>query len=173
MNDRLRRARLLPACVEILLAVGDVRAARDAAAELAGIAEDYGTPVLRAAAGQARGAVCLAEGDARAALAGLRAAWQVWRELDAPYEAARVRVLIGLGCRALGDEESAALELDAARRVFAQLGAGADLVRLKVLARPQADPAVHGLTARELQVLRLIAAGKSNRVIATDAGRPV
>jgi DNA-binding NarL/FixJ family response regulator len=92
----------------------------------------------------------------------------VWRELDAPYEAARVRVLIALGCRALGDEDSAALELDAARRVFAQLGAGPDLTRVTALNRTRIDPAAHGLTARELQVLRLLATGKTNRAIAAD-----
>jgi DNA-binding NarL/FixJ family response regulator len=167
-NDRLRRAKLLPAHIEIMLAVGDVPAARDAATEFTEIADDYDTPALRAAAGHALGAVRLAEGDARGALVALRRGWQVWRELDAPYEAARVRVLIALGCRALGDEDSAALELDAARRVFAQLGAGPDLTRVTALNRTRIDPAAHGLTARELQVLRLLATGKTNRAIAAD-----
>jgi DNA-binding NarL/FixJ family response regulator len=98
----------------------------------------------------------------------LRGAWQVWREVDAPYEAARVRVLIALGCRALGDEDAAAMELDAARRVFAQLGAAPDLTRVTTLTRKQTDTAAHGLTARELQVLRLVATGKTNHAIATD-----
>ena len=92
-----RRARLLPAQVEILLAVGEVKAAADAAGELAEIAAAYQTPALRAVADHGRGAVLLAKGDARAAVVALRAAGQVWRELDAPYEAARVRVLVGLG----------------------------------------------------------------------------
>jgi tetratricopeptide (TPR) repeat protein len=105
-TDRLGRAKLLPAQVEILLAVGDVQGARDAADELTEIAERYDTPALRAVADHARGAVLLTEGDARAAVVALRRAWQVWRELEAPYEAARVRVLVGLGCRALGDEEA-------------------------------------------------------------------
>jgi ATP/maltotriose-dependent transcriptional regulator MalT len=167
-TDRLRRAKLLPAHIEIMLAVGDVPAARDAATEFTEIADDYDTPALRAAAGHALGAVRLAEGDARGALVALRRGWQVWRELDAPYEAARVRVLVALGCRALGDEDSAALELDAARRVFAQLGAGPDLTRVTALNRTRIDPAAHGLTARELQVLRLLATGKTNRAIAAD-----
>ena len=167
-TDRLRRAKLLPAYVEIMLAVGDVPVGRDAATELTEIAGDYDTPALRAAAGHALGAVLLAEGDARGALAALRRAWQVWRELDAPYEAARVRVLIALGCRALGDEDGAALELDAARRVFAHLGAGPDLTRVTALTRTRTDPAAHGLTGRELQVLRLLATGKTNRAIAAD-----
>jgi DNA-binding CsgD family transcriptional regulator len=166
-TDRLGRAKLLPAHVEIMLAVGDLQAARDAADELAGIAERYDTLALRAVADHANGAVLLAEGDARAAVVALRGAWRRWRDLGAPYEAARVRVLVGLGCRALGDEEAAAMELDAARGVFAQLGATPDLARLATLDRR--DPARgHGLTGRELQVLRLVAAGKTNHAIATD-----
>jgi DNA-binding NarL/FixJ family response regulator len=90
----------------------------------------------------------------------------VWQELDAPYEAARTRVLIALACRALGDEESAVLELDAARGVFADLGAKPDLARVDSLASPSDSRTAHGLTARELEVLRLVAAGKTNREIA-------
>jgi DNA-binding NarL/FixJ family response regulator len=82
--------------------------------------------------------------------------------------AARVRLLVGLGCRALGDEEAAAMELDAARTVFARLGATPDLERLEGLARPDAASAAHGLTRRELQVLRLLAAGRTNRAIAAE-----
>jgi DNA-binding CsgD family transcriptional regulator len=167
-SERFQRARLLPAQVEILLAAGEVGAARDAADELTGIAEGYDTPALRAVADHAHGAVLLAEGDARAAVVALRRAGQVWRELEAPYEAARVRVLVGLGCRALGDEEAAAMELDAARGVFAQLGAAPDLARLETLAGGGGGSKGHGLTARELQVLRLLAAGKTNHAIASD-----
>ena len=166
-TDSLGRAKLLPALVEIMLAVGDVRVARDAAGELTEIAGRYETQALRAVADHARGAVLLAEGDARAAVVALRGAWQAWRELEAPYEAARVRVLVGLGCRALGDEETA-MELDAARGVFAQLGAAPDLARLATLDRRDGAPRGHGLTARELQVLRLVAAGKTNHAIATN-----
>ena len=167
-TDRLGRAKLLPAQVEIMLAVGDVQAARDAAGELTEIAEHYDTPALRAVADHARGAVLLAEGDARAAVVALRGAWQAWRELEAPYEAARVRVLVGLGCRALGDEEAAAMELEAARTVFAQLGAAPDLARVEALAHREAAWKAHGLTERELQVLRLVATGTTNHAIASQ-----
>ena len=166
-SERFRRGKLLPAQVEIMLAVGDRPAARVATDELTGISESYDTPTLRAAAGAAHGAVLLAEGDARAAVVALRGAWQMWRELDAPYEAARVRVLVGLGCRALGDDEAAALDLDAARSVFAQLGAAPDLARLERLDGRRAASR-HGLTMRELQVLGLLAAGKTNHAIASD-----
>ena len=167
-TDRLERAKLLPAQVEIMVAAGDLQGARDAAAELAEIAEYYQTLALRAVADHARGAVLLTEGDARAAVAALRGAWQAWRELEAPYEAARVRVLVGLGCRAQGDEEAAAMELDAARGVFAQLGAAPDLARVEALAHREAAWKAHGLTERELQVLQLLAAGKTNHAIASQ-----
>ena len=164
-GDRLGRARLLPAAVEILLATGDLDGAREAAGELAGIAGDYRTQALRAAADHALGAVCLAEGDAGAAVTALRRAWRAWRELEAPYEAARARLLIGLACRDLGDEDAAAMELEAARTVLAGLGAGPELDRLDRLAG--AVPATGGLTGRELEVLRLVAAGATNHAIAT------
>ncbi|HEV2872117.1 MAG TPA: LuxR C-terminal-related transcriptional regulator, partial [Actinomycetota bacterium] len=125
----------------------------------------YRTLALVAAADQARGAVRLAEGEAVAAVAVLRGAWRAWRELEAPYEAARSRVLIGLACRELGDQDAAAMELAAARTVLAGLGAGPDLERLDKLAG--VAPASGGLTGRELEVLRLVAAGATNHAIAT------
>ena len=128
------RAEILPAAVDILLAVGEVAAAREAAVELGALAGEDTDGRLGAMAAGARGAVALAGGDARDALVALRAALHVWQELEAPYEEARSRVLAGLACRALGDEDSAALELDAARRAFATLGARPDLARLGRLA---------------------------------------
>jgi DNA-binding NarL/FixJ family response regulator len=110
--------------------------------------------------------VLLAEGQARAALADLRAAWTAWQELEAPYEAARVRVLLGLACRALGDEDAAALELEAAARVFQRLEAVPDAERTAALMRPQAPNAGSPLTSRELEVIKLVAGGKTNRAIA-------
>jgi ATP/maltotriose-dependent transcriptional regulator MalT len=167
-SEKSRRAKPLLAHVEIMLAIGEVQAAADAAGELVDICERYNTPALRALAGHAQGAVLLAEGDGRAAVAVLRGTWQVWRELEAPYEAARVRVLMGPGFRMLGDDEAAAMELDAARGVFAQLGAAPDLARLETLDEREAASKRHGLTPRELEVLRLLAAGKTNHAIASD-----
>src|SRR5207248_5271546 len=115
-GDRVTRCKLLPAFVEISLAANDVPAARAAAEELAGFADDLKAPFLDAVSSHSTGAVLLADGDARSALARLRKAWATWHELRAPYEAARLRVLIGLACRDLGDEDTAAMELDAAVR---------------------------------------------------------
>jgi DNA-binding NarL/FixJ family response regulator len=167
-QDRLTRSRLLAPSVEIALAAHDVRAARAAADELAELAADLDAPLLHAVAAHATGAVLLGEGDARAALAALRRAWTAWQELEAPYEAARVRALIGLACRELGDADTAAMEFDAARGVFQQLGAAPDLARVEALSRTAPAKAAGGLTAREVQVLRLVAAGKSNRAVAAD-----
>ncbi|HEY3079594.1 MAG TPA: LuxR C-terminal-related transcriptional regulator [Chloroflexota bacterium] len=167
-QDRLARSRLLAPHVEIMLAADDVEAARAAADELSGIAADLDAPFLYAVSALATGAVLLGEGEARAALAELRRAWTAWQELEAPYEAARVRVLLGLACRELGDEDSAQMELDAAGWVFRQLGAGPDLARVEALSRKAAARAGGPLTTREVEVLRLVAAGKTNRAIAAD-----
>jgi DNA-binding CsgD family transcriptional regulator len=167
-SDRVTRSNLLAAYVEIMLAAGDVQAARVAADELSTIAGDLGAPLLGAMASHAQGAVLLGEGDLPAALAALRRAWTAWQELEAPYEAARVRVLLGLACRELGDQEGAELELDAARLVFQRLGAEPDLARIQALSPKAVPKAAGGLTAREVQLLRLVAAGKTNRAIAAE-----
>ena len=167
-RDRVSRSRLLPAFVEVMCVGGDVGAARAAADELSQLADELGASLLRAWATQARGAVLLGEGDAAGALGALRQAWTAWQELEVPYEAARARVLIGHAYRQLGDEEAAAMELDAARWAFEQLGAAPDLARVQeLISGATAEPA-HGLTARELEVLRLVATGKTNRTIAAD-----
>jgi DNA-binding NarL/FixJ family response regulator len=106
----------------------------------------------------------LAEGDDRGACAVLRRAWTIWQELDAPYDTARVRLLMADACLRLADHDTAAMELDAARRVFEQLGATPLLARVAELSgRPKAPG---GLTPREMDVLRLVATGASNREVA-------
>jgi DNA-binding CsgD family transcriptional regulator len=151
-----------------MLAANDVVAARAGADELCAIAAALGAPFLRAVSEHARGAVLLAEGDGRAALAALHQASAAWGEVEAPYEAARTRVLIGCACRALGDDDGADIEFDAARQAFNQLGAAPDLARLEAVSRGRAPASSSGLSARELEVLRLLVTGKTNRVIADE-----
>jgi DNA-binding CsgD family transcriptional regulator/tetratricopeptide (TPR) repeat protein len=165
------RSRLLPAYVEIMIASEDLPSAQAGADELGQIAELLDAQYLRAVAASAAGAVLLAEGDARSALRKLRVAGSGWRGLDAPYETARVRVLTGLACGALGDSETSAMELDGARKVFAQLGAKPDIEHLDALTRrPVSEATPGGLTRREVEVLRLVASGKTNRAIAKQLG---
>jgi ATP/maltotriose-dependent transcriptional regulator MalT len=162
----VERSRILAAYVEIALAAGDSDAARTGVEELERIAVAFDSGYLRATVGYAHGSVLLADGDPAEACAALRRAWLDWRELDAPYETARVRLRMAQACRRLEDNDTAELELDAARRVFEQLGAGPSLVEVRRLATAGPGPAEGGLTAREVEVLRLVATGASNREIA-------
>ena len=132
----------------------------------ASIAEAQGSEALNALAAHAESTVALGEGDAPAALASARRALRAWQELSAPYDAARARVLIAQACTQIGDADTAALELDAARDVLFRLGAAPDLARIDSLTRKRAG-AEHGLTPREVEVLRLVARGRSNREIGT------
>jgi DNA-binding CsgD family transcriptional regulator len=164
---RSARAAVLAASVEISIAARDHAAARGAADELAGLAEAAGAPYLRALCAHARGSVLLAEGQVRDALEALRGAWIEWQGLDVPYDAARVRVGMGLCWRQLGDTEAAELEFQAARHVFLRLGAAPDITRIEqILGLASADARM--LTPRERQVIKLIAAGESNREIARE-----
>ncbi|MET0713160.1 MAG: LuxR C-terminal-related transcriptional regulator, partial [Jiangellaceae bacterium] len=167
-EELLKRAGLLPACIEIMLAVGDLEEARRASGELDAISQTHTSDLLRALAAQASGAVMLADGNARTALGSLRRAVSTWQDIEAPYEAARTRVLLGMACRRLGDDDAAALELEAARTVFEELGAGPDLTRVDSLVTSTLSKSGHGLSARELEVLRHVAAGQTNKEIATE-----
>ena len=169
-RDGPRRWRVLGAYVEIMLSANDLSAARAGADEMSKIAEDNPVPFMRAAAAHASGAVRLASGDARGALALLRRASAGWHELEAPYEAARTRELVATAHRALGDSDTASMELDASAGAFEQLGAVTDLARIDTLTAGVAGGPTAVLTTRELEVLRLVATGKTNRVIAAALG---
>jgi DNA-binding CsgD family transcriptional regulator/tetratricopeptide (TPR) repeat protein len=169
-SDRLARCRVLPAYVEVMLVAHELAVARIAADELFKISETLEAPFLRASAAHAQGAVSLAAGDPAGALTLLRRARLIWGKLDAPYESARARVLVGLACRALGDAESAEIELDAACQVFQKLGAAPDVDRVRRLVGSAVSSSLSGLTAREVQVLSLVATGRTNREISSTLG---
>jgi DNA-binding CsgD family transcriptional regulator len=167
-TERRIRSRLLPAFVEIMLAAHDVEAARAGADELSTFATSLEAPFLRAVAARARGATHLATGEVRPALTTLRESAEEWDDLEAPYELARTRTLIACACRELGDEDAANIEFDAARQLFKRLGASPDLAHVNQLMRGSAPAAVSGLSARELQVLRSLVTGKTNKAIADE-----
>jgi DNA-binding CsgD family transcriptional regulator len=170
VTHKAARTRLLSAAVEVGLAAGDRRVARTAAEELDKTSATLKSAYLAAVAATARGSMALEEGRGRQALVALREALTCWTALDAPYEAARCRLLIARACRAAGDEDSADLEFGAARAILADLCRPAEVDRLagdvEIPRRsaPESTPA--DLTRREVEVLRLLATGMTNRAIA-------
>lgn len=160
------RARVLGAAVEIMIAEHDLPSARTAAEELSHIARGYDSVLLHAAAAYAAGAIALAAGDAAGSLEPLRTAWAAWQELRAPYDVGRARELIGRAYRELGDEDGAQMEFDAAQDTFDRLSATPDAARVAALALRSGARKSDGLTGREVEVLRLVATGKTNRAIA-------
>ena len=121
-------------------------------------------------AAHARGAVLLAEGEPRAALEALREAGDGWRALQARYDGARTRVLIGLARRAARRRRHRAARagrrpggVRRARRRTGRRAAGP--ARVDAAA---ATAGAGGLSPRELEVLRLVATGRTNHAIAAE-----
>jgi DNA-binding NarL/FixJ family response regulator len=167
--NRLARAKLLPAAVQVGIAAHGLDDARAAADELDAVAAEYGSDGIEAAAASARGRLQLAGGDIVAAASTLRRALQRWQELDVPYEVATTRVLLGLAARQSGDEEGALSCFTSAVETFARLGAALDVAQVEQVRGPRAAlPA--GLTEREAEVLRLVASGATNKAVARDLG---
>ncbi len=174
-QDRLARTRFLPAHVDVMLAAGDLDAARAASRELQETAASLNTEVLVAIAARAQGSVDLDDGNPRAVLDPVRRAFGIWQQIGAPYLAARLRLLLARACAALGDIEGAQLELECAREVFERLGARPDVAAVESIfvtldgdGREDSRAVDCGLTGREIQVLRLIATGKTNKAIARE-----
>ena len=162
--NRLARGKLLPACVQIAVASGQLDDAAAAADELDSIALDFASPALSAAALTVRGRLLLASGDTRGACSTLQEALQQWQALEVPYEVATVRLLLGQACRGCGDEDGATRSLAVAADIFDRLGATIDARQTRSLTTASTLPA--GLSAREAEVLRLVASGATNREIA-------
>ena len=165
-SDPVAQCRLLPAAVDVLVAAGALDEARAVAARLDEVATQVATVTLQAYAAFASGTVELATGDAAGALPYLRKARQLWAHAQSPYEVARVRLVTGRALTAVGDVESARRELEAACTTFRQLGATSAAEETAHLLSPAANPA--GLTGREVEVLRLVASGRSNTQIAGE-----
>ena len=161
------RVELLPSAVTVLLAAKAAGEAAAAAAELGSLAEHFASDSVRAAHAQALGELALADDEWPKALPGLRRAAGLWRELDVPYETARCSVLLATAYRGVGDDEAADLELEAARQVFTRLGARPDRLVIEGMLH-HGVPLQHGLSPREIQVLRLIVQGLTNRAIGAE-----
>jgi len=169
-KDPTHTIRLLPAYVEVMLANGRIDEARDASRKLEALAADLDTDVVSAMAGHAAGAVRFAEGDGSSAIEPLRRAFRTWQKVGVPYLAARARLLLGRAFLCLGDRDGAALELEAAREVFQSLGAAPDTAEVDAISVTGAVQRSDApcLTPRELEVLRLVARGKTNKAIAAE-----
>lgn len=158
------RPMLLAARVEIGITWNDHEAARKAASQLNELAR-ADSPYLQALAAYCEGAVRVTCHDPQGAIPLLRRAWTLWQRLEMPYEGAQTRMLVARACRELGDVDAEQMELDGARTVFERLGAVEQLTALDQLARPFDGT---GLTPREMEVLRVLATGATNRAIANQ-----
>jgi DNA-binding CsgD family transcriptional regulator len=167
-NNVKTRSRALPAFIEIMITANDPEQAERGICELVEISRDLNAPVLNAAAAYSEGLFFLYAGDTHRAMESLRKAYSLWERLEAPYETARTRLLIGKACRELGDEDTARMEMEAARWTFDQLNAEPDSTRINKLLKDRHKGKKGGLTPRELEVLKLIASGKSNKTIAGE-----
>ena len=162
------RARMLGPAVEILLAAGDRENARAGAAELSEISSAFDASLLSAASAHATGAVLLADGDVAGAATALHRASGIWRNLQTPYEEAHTCLLMATVCERRGDQDGRRLELDTARRLFKALNAETCLARIAEQSGRASRQLVGSLSDREMQVLRLLAAGKTNHDIAEE-----
>ncbi|WP_426322722.1 LuxR C-terminal-related transcriptional regulator [Microbacterium sp. E-13] len=160
--DPFTRCFLLPALIEIEVAAGDAAAARRGLDELSAGRRAARTPMLDAIVEAAEARVLIAEGQSDAAVTPGRSAVDLWTRLDARYEAARCRVLVGRALHSTGEGAEAAAQFDTARAVFRSLGADPALAELDAVTAGRRSAA---LTPRELEVLRLVSTGLTNRAV--------
>jgi DNA-binding CsgD family transcriptional regulator len=167
-KDTKRRAELLPAVVRIMIGVNQTEEAFIATEELCSIANEFDAPYLHAMSAYCQGAVFFAKGRVQLALKHVQKALKFWKMLNLPYESAFARELKGLVYRELDDKDNSVVELAAAKWIFEQLKAKPDLKRINRFLRKPRDHETYGLTLRELQVLRRMASGQTNKLIAGE-----
>ena len=131
--------------------------------ELAAIATEFDSFALQAMAAYASASFSAGGRGSRGCVEPARDSCRRWLDLDCPYEVARARMLVARGLRELDDEESAGAELFAAPQPFWPMSAKPASGRRTP---PIGRPAPGGITEREIEVLRLVAEGRSNADIA-------
>nr|MBA3528447.1 LuxR family transcriptional regulator [Propionibacteriaceae bacterium] len=159
-RDQLARTRLLGSIVDLALTKGLEDDAVQACAELESIAAQFGSPGFLAWARHARGTVLVHQSRDSEALTVLHAALRAYQDLHAIHDVARVHELIARAHRNQGQHDLARADTEAALTIYRQLRAQPDIRRLS-----EARACPGGLTARELEVLRQIASGASNREV--------
>ena len=169
-SDLPSKTALLPACIEILIQAGDYEDAATYCAELKSIADTYGTEIMARVSDQCHGALAMAQDDHLNGVAALNRAREFWSAFGAPYLEARARIEVARGLDNLGDKDSAAIELDAAEKLMRELGAAPDLETIRAMSRSGQGGTNHTLTKRECEVLSFLAAGSTNREIASELG---
>jgi LuxR family maltose regulon positive regulatory protein len=165
----VQRASAVGMRVDLMVRRGDLSEARVALEQLRELAERIGTDIIRAIAAEAAAIVIAAEGDSASARIRLEDAIDLFRKASAPFEEGRARlrlagVLAAAGCQAL-----AVAEARTAGEIFERLGAAEELRRAGEVGGRLMPPArVSALTARETEVLRLVARGMSDKEVAAE-----
>ncbi|MGH2520964.1 MAG: LuxR C-terminal-related transcriptional regulator [Anaerolineales bacterium] len=176
-EDRTERPTALELLVLAQIARGDHAQAQIALAELDAIATTVATEPLRATARFVAGFVAAADGEHEMACRHLEDAVDLYKRNGAPFEVARARIELARSLLALGRNQAAGQQAREALEALQPLGAVPEAARAAdVLREIESSPHAHGskipdmadLTPRELEVLRLIAAGKSNQEIAAE-----
>ena len=175
-RNRTERAAALEVLIRALATSaqhGDLDRARAALHELQGIASAANTTPLLASASFSAGLVANATGDFETARRQLEDAVDLFGESGAPFETAQARVCLAAVLERLSRTDRSLAELDRARDELMRLDARRELEATDTMRHRLASPAkpAHapvdtvGLTAREVEVLRLISSGLSNQAI--------
>lgn len=171
-ENRTRRVAGLEVVVRAGTALGDLDRAQSASAEIRALAEAVGTPPLRAAADTAEGCILAAAGQHDLARRHLEDAVDGYGRAGTPFEAMQARIDLARSLRALNRTDEAAVEARVALEVSRQMGAALHFERIEAFLEHLEGRAVpveaSPLTDRELEILRLVASGRTNRAIAEE-----
>jgi DNA-binding CsgD family transcriptional regulator len=173
-EDRTDRAAAFELAVRAHAALGQIDAGRDRLAELEALAAAVTTDPMQASAAFAHGELAHAEGENDLSRRHLEDALDLFGRSGAPFEAAEARLELARVLIELGRDDLALREARSAEAALLDVGAGLGARRAGVLlrelgaspARPGRGEPTFGLSARELEVLALVAEGHSNQRIA-------